>query len=164
LPDGELNFYSISEDGTVCNWLLMQSEMSKTIIVTLVLDIEPQITLGGISETLIGKLIIFTHKNISFYTLILLVYRIYIYIYLFLFVVGRGTTIAFHPENNGIYLVGTNEGYIFKCNTEWSSYFIQKFKAHEMSIYRIDYNKYDPKIYLSCSGDCTVKVWEDRSE
>lgn len=58
MPDGELNFYSISEDGRVCNWLLMQSEMSKTIIVTLVLDIEPQITLGGISETLIGKFII----------------------------------------------------------------------------------------------------------
>lgn len=77
---------------------------------------------------------------------------------------GRGTTIAFHPENNGIYLVGTNEGYIFKCNTEWSSFFMQKFKAHEMSIYRIDYNKYDPNIYLSCSGDCTVKVWEDKSE
>lgn len=56
LADGELNFYSISEDGTVCNWLLMQSEMSKTIIVTLVLDIEPQINLGGISETLIGNL------------------------------------------------------------------------------------------------------------
>ncbi|KAL4121331.1 hypothetical protein QTP88_013865 [Uroleucon formosanum] len=130
LPDGELNFYSISEDGTVCNWLLMQSEMSKTIIVTLVLDIEPLITLGGISETLIG----------------------------------RGTTIAFHPENSGIYLVGTNEGYIFKCNTEWSSFFMQKFKAHEMSVYRIDYNKYDPNIYLSCSGDCTVKVWEDKSD
>lgn len=41
---------------------------------------------------------------------------------------------------------------------------MQKFKAHEMTIYRIDYNKYDPKIYLSCSGDCTVKVWEDKSE
>ncbi|VVC25456.1 WD40/YVTN repeat-like-containing domain,WD40 repeat,WD40-repeat-containing domain [Cinara cedri] len=130
LPDGELNFYSISEDGTVCNWLLMQSEMSKTIIVTLILDIEPQITLGGKSETLIG----------------------------------RGTTIAFHPENNGIYLVGTNEGYIFKCNIEWSSYFMQKFKAHEMTICRIDYNKYDPNIYLSCSGDCTVKIWEDKSD
>jgi len=69
LPDGELNFYSISEDGTVCNWLLMQSEMSKTIIVTLVLDIEPQITLGGISETLIGKLIIFRIKIIHFFFL-----------------------------------------------------------------------------------------------
>lgn len=67
LPDGELNFYSISEDGTVCNWLLMQSEMSKTIIVTLVLDIEPQITLGGISETLIGKLITLRIKDISFF-------------------------------------------------------------------------------------------------
>lgn len=64
LPDGELNFYSISEDGTVCNWLLMQSEMSKTIVVTLVLDIEPQITLGGISETLIGKLIILLTRGV----------------------------------------------------------------------------------------------------
>lgn len=59
LPDGELNFYSISEDGTVCNWLLMQSEMSKTIIVTLILDLDPQINLGGSSETLIGKIFIF---------------------------------------------------------------------------------------------------------
>lgn len=62
MPDGELNFYSISEDGTVCNWLLMQSEMSKTIIVTLVLDIDPQITLSGNSETLIGKLFILLIK------------------------------------------------------------------------------------------------------
>lgn len=70
MPDGELNFYSISEDGTVCNWLLMQSEMSKTIIVTLVLDIEPQITLGGISETLIGNQFTFTYKNILFFCVI----------------------------------------------------------------------------------------------
>jgi len=158
LPDGELNFYSISEDGTVCNWLLMQSEMSKTIIVTLVLDIEPQITLGGISETLIGKLLIIYIKIFYFF----ISYPKDIYLHKFF--LGRGTTIAFHPENSGIYLVGTNEGYIFKCNTEWSSFFMQKFKAHEMSVYRIDYNKYDPNIYLSCSGDCTVKVWEDKSE
>jgi len=158
LPDGELNFYSISEDGTVCNWLLMQSEMSKTIIATLVLDIEPQITLGGISETLIGKLLIIHIKIFYFFV------SYSKDINLHTFCLGRGTTIAFHPENSGIYLVGTNEGYIFKCNTEWSSFFMQKFKAHEMSVYRIDYNKYDPNIYLSCSGDCTVKVWEDKSE
>lgn len=42
----------------------MQSEMSKTIIVTLVLDIEPQITLGGISETLIGKFIILLIRGV----------------------------------------------------------------------------------------------------
>lgn len=75
MPDGELNFYSISEDGTVCNWLLMQSEMSKTIIVTLILDIEPQITLGGISETLIGKLFtLHTCWNILYFINILKIY------------------------------------------------------------------------------------------
>lgn len=131
--------------------------MSKTIIVTLTLDLEPQITLGGINETLIGRILILFFNNI---------YRNvkYLFILFIFFSIGRGTTIAFHPEKNGIYLVGTNEGYIFKCNIEWSSYFMQKFKAHEMTIYRIDYNKYDPNIYLSCSGDCTVKIWEDKSE
>lgn len=54
----------------------MQSEMSKTIIVTLVLDIEPQITLGGISEKLIGKLfilILYINYFILFFKLIYII-------------------------------------------------------------------------------------------
>lgn len=38
LPDGELNFYSVSTDGKVNNWVLMQNDLSVTTIITLYLE------------------------------------------------------------------------------------------------------------------------------
>lgn len=40
MADGEINFYSISGDGRVFNWVLMQSKLSITTIITLFLDKE----------------------------------------------------------------------------------------------------------------------------
>ncbi|XP_031620811.1 dynein intermediate chain 2, ciliary [Contarinia nasturtii] len=40
MQDGELNFYSISNDGIIYNWVLMQSQLSSTIIATLFMDQE----------------------------------------------------------------------------------------------------------------------------
>lgn len=40
MQDGELNFYSISADGMIYNWLLMQSQLSLTHITTLYVDQE----------------------------------------------------------------------------------------------------------------------------
>lgn len=40
MQDGELNFYSISADGMVYNWLLMQSQLSLTTITALYVDQE----------------------------------------------------------------------------------------------------------------------------
>jgi len=28
-------------------------------------------------------------------------------------------------------------------------------------VQQIDFNKYDPSVYASCSGDWRVKIWED---
>ncbi|XP_060855178.1 dynein intermediate chain 2, ciliary-like [Metopolophium dirhodum] len=129
LPTGEMNFFSVSEDGLVCQWILMQNELMKVVRMSLVIDMYPEIELGGIKQT--------------YY--------------------ARGTTIAFNPTDPEIYLIGTVEGYIFKCNTEWSCY-VQRFKAHEMPINRIDFNKFDSNIYLTCSEDFVIKLWEDKSE
>jgi len=71
--------------------------------------------------------------------------------------------ITFNPDNPDIYLVGTVEGYVFKCNTKWINY-MQRFQAHQMPVNRIDYNKFNSNIYLTCSEDFTVKLWEDKSE
>lgn len=38
MQDGEINFYSISGDGRVFNWVLMQSKLAITTIITLFLD------------------------------------------------------------------------------------------------------------------------------
>lgn len=41
MQDGEMNFYSVAADGKVNNWVLMQSELSITTIITLYLDKDP---------------------------------------------------------------------------------------------------------------------------
>ncbi|XP_015109774.1 dynein intermediate chain 2, ciliary [Diachasma alloeum] len=75
---------------------------------------------------------------------------------------GCGTCIAFHPTKPDIFLVGTEEGTIYKCNTAFSStYMLTYNEAHNMPIYRIVFNKFNSDIFASCSGDWRIKIWED---
>ncbi|XP_066595061.1 dynein intermediate chain 2, ciliary isoform X2 [Prorops nasuta] len=75
---------------------------------------------------------------------------------------GCGTCLAFYPESKHIFLVGTEEGTIYKCNTAYSSIYMKTYdEAHNMPIYRIVFNKYNSNIFASCSGDWRIKIWED---
>ncbi|XP_046818005.1 dynein intermediate chain 2, ciliary isoform X1 [Vespa crabro] len=75
---------------------------------------------------------------------------------------GCGTCIAFYPSDEHVFLVGTEEGNIYKCNTAYSSIYVQTYnEAHHMPVYRIVFNKYNSKIFASCSGDWRIKIWED---
>lgn len=40
MQDGELNFYSVSADGLIYNWVLMQSQLNLTTITTLFIEEE----------------------------------------------------------------------------------------------------------------------------
>lgn len=55
MQDGELNFYSISADGMVYNWLLMQSQLSLTAITALYVDQEISACPDGSNVKLKGK-------------------------------------------------------------------------------------------------------------
>ncbi|XP_043667947.1 dynein intermediate chain 2, ciliary isoform X4 [Vespula pensylvanica] len=75
---------------------------------------------------------------------------------------GCGTCITFYPSDEHVFLVGTEEGNIYKCNTAYSSIYVQTYnEAHNMPVYRIVFNKYNSKIFASCSGDWRIKIWED---
>lgn len=67
----------------------------------------------------------------------------------------------FHPKQPNIFLVGTEEGLIFKCSTEFSSRYLMTYNAHYLPVYRIDYNKYNSNIFVSCGADWRIKIWED---
>ncbi|XP_025990622.1 dynein intermediate chain 2, ciliary isoform X3 [Solenopsis invicta] len=75
---------------------------------------------------------------------------------------GCGTCIAFHPADQNVFLVGTEEGTMYKCNTAYSSIYMRTYhEAHTMPVYRIVFNKYNSSIFASCSGDWRIKIWED---
>ncbi|XP_028132775.1 dynein intermediate chain 2, ciliary [Diabrotica virgifera virgifera] len=69
--------------------------------------------------------------------------------------------VKIHPNKPQIYLVGTEEGLIFKCSVAYSSMYLLTYKAHQLPVYRIDFNRYNTDIFISCSSDWRVKVWED---
>ncbi|KAJ8983052.1 hypothetical protein NQ317_013257 [Molorchus minor] len=131
LPDGELNFYSVSIDGKVNHWIVMENTMVVTTIITLFLDKEP---VSGPDGTLLKAKVFFS---------------------------ACASCVKFHPKNSTIFLVGTEDGLIYKCSTEYSSAYLLTYKAHQMPVYRIDFNSYNTDIFISCSGDWRIKIWED---
>ncbi|XP_014664871.1 PREDICTED: dynein intermediate chain 2, ciliary-like [Priapulus caudatus] len=73
---------------------------------------------------------------------------------------GSGTAIDFHPEHEQTFLVGTEEGRILLCSLTHHSHYLGAFTAHQMSVYRVQWNPFHPDVFISCSADWSVKIWE----
>ncbi|CAE1288943.1 DNAI1 [Acanthosepion pharaonis] len=74
---------------------------------------------------------------------------------------GSGITLDFHDTNNQIYLLGTEMGHAYVCSRVHSTESLQTFDAHYSSVYKIAWNRFHPKIFITCSEDWTVKIWEN---
>ncbi|XP_033750676.1 dynein intermediate chain 2, ciliary-like isoform X2 [Pecten maximus] len=74
--------------------------------------------------------------------------------------VGCGTAFDFHKKNDYMFLVGTEEGKIHTCSKAYSSQFLDTNLAHNMAVYQVRWNPWHPDIYITCSADWTVKIWE----
>ncbi|VDI65092.1 dynein intermediate chain 1, axonemal [Mytilus galloprovincialis] len=78
--------------------------------------------------------------------------------------VGCGTAFDFHRKNDYLFLVGTEEGKIHMCSKAYTSQFLDSVDAHNMAVYKVRWNPYHPNIYVTCSADWTVKIWEMSSK
>ena len=81
---------------------------------------------------------------------------------LFFFADG-GRCFSFSPKDDTIYLVGTDDGVVYKCTTEYSSLFLKTYEAHTMPVYSICWNPFVPSIFLTCAADWLIKIWDERS-
>ncbi|XP_063996730.1 dynein axonemal intermediate chain 1 isoform X2 [Pogoniulus pusillus] len=73
---------------------------------------------------------------------------------------GCGTSFDFHKKIDYLFLVGTEEGKIYKCSKSYSSQFLDVFEAHHMAVDSVSWNPYHLKVFISCSSDWTVKIWD----
>ncbi|KAH1168540.1 hypothetical protein KIL84_013130 [Mauremys mutica] len=74
--------------------------------------------------------------------------------------IGCGTSFDFHKKIDYLFLVGTEEGKIYKCSKSYSSQFLDTFDAHHMAVDAVSWNPYHMKVFISCSSDWTVKIWD----
>ncbi|XP_034946466.1 WD repeat-containing protein 78-like [Chelonus insularis] len=66
-----------------------------------------------------------------------------------------------HPIFNNIYLVGSDEGYIYRCSTVYSNCCINSFLAHDGPICSLEYSPFHPRIFLTTGADWCIRIWAD---
>lgn len=71
-----------------------------------------------------------------------------------------GCCFDFSTQSEHLFLVGTEEGKIHKCSKAYSGQYLETYEGHHMAVYAVKWNKYHPRIFLSCSADWTVKLWD----
>lgn len=71
-----------------------------------------------------------------------------------------GTCFDFNPFHEHLFIVGTEEGKIHKCNKAYSGQYLETYEGHFMAVYSVKWNKFHPKIFISASADWTVKLWD----
>lgn len=72
-----------------------------------------------------------------------------------------GMCLDFDSQDSKVYIVGTEDGVIYKCSTSFSEQFLETYTGHNGPIYRVRYNPLRPQMFLSCSADWTVRIWEN---
>uniref|UniRef100_A0A8C7X8L9 Dynein, axonemal, intermediate chain 1, paralog 2 n=1 Tax=Oryzias sinensis TaxID=183150 RepID=A0A8C7X8L9_9TELE len=70
------------------------------------------------------------------------------------------TSIDFHKEIPNLFLVGTLEGMILKCSMTYTGHPMEVYDAHLLSVGTVKWNPFHPKVFISCSCDMTVKIWD----
>ena len=75
---------------------------------------------------------------------------------------GAATCFDLNSKQENLIIVGTEDGKILEYSKMHRNKLLTTFEAHHMPIYAIKWNTYNKKIFLSCSADWTVKIWDHR--
>jgi len=71
-----------------------------------------------------------------------------------------GSCFDFNKFHEHLFVVGTEEGAIQLYSKAYNSQLIRNFEGHHMPVYAVRWNTFHPGVFLSCSADWTVKLWE----
>lgn len=71
-----------------------------------------------------------------------------------------GCCFDFNKTEENLFVVGTEEGAIHYYSKAYNAQFLRNFQGHHMAVYSVRWNTFHPKVFLSCSADWTVKLWE----
>jgi dynein intermediate chain 1, axonemal len=131
-----LNFYSVASDGRVTSWTLMKNKLEADEVVKLKLVVDPNKGLGEKDKES------------------------------FIYGLAGGMCFDFNQFDtkdyplSHLFLVGTEEGKIHLCSKAYAGQYLETYDGHYLAVYGVKWNIYHPNIFLSCSADWTIKMWD----
>jgi dynein intermediate chain 1 len=79
--------------------------------------------------------------------------------------ISSATCLCVSPHADHLYLVGTEEGKIFKCSKVYKDQYLDVLEGHHMAVHRLCWNPFHANVFASCGADWTVKIWDhDKKE
>ncbi|RZB39082.1 WD repeat-containing protein 78, partial [Asbolus verrucosus] len=69
--------------------------------------------------------------------------------------------LALHPSDPYTYFVGTNEGVVHRCSTNYYNEHMDLFKAHDGAIHTVKFSPFANKLYYTCGDDFRARLWVD---
>jgi dynein intermediate chain 1 len=78
----------------------------------------------------------------------------------FLYGLAGGMCFDFNKYHVDLFLVGTEEGKIHLCSKAYSGQYLETYEGHYLAVYAVKWNLFHPRVFLSCSADWTIKMWD----
>ncbi|XP_024908248.1 dynein axonemal intermediate chain 4 isoform X3 [Cynoglossus semilaevis] len=66
----------------------------------------------------------------------------------------------FHPTDTGLYLAGTWDGLVHKCSCSNTQQVLETFRKHFCPVTCVSWCPLSPDVFLSCSSDWTIQLWQ----
>lgn len=66
-----------------------------------------------------------------------------------------------HPSLSTIYFIGTDEGGIYRCSTNYLHQHIESFVAHNGPVHSMEFSPFCSKIFLTAGADWCTRIWVD---
>lgn len=67
---------------------------------------------------------------------------------------------SFNKHEKHKFLVGTEEGKIHLCSKTYSGQYLETYEGHYLAVYAVKWNSFHPRVFMSCSADWTIKLWD----
>lgn len=64
-----------------------------------------------------------------------------------------------HPVNPDVYFVGTDEGCVHVCSTNYPHQHTGVLQVHNGSVMSIEFSPFSSKIFLTCGSDWYIRIW-----
>jgi dynein intermediate chain 1 len=141
-PSGAMaQFFSISSDGRVTSWLLNKNELQFQDVLRLTTaGVE-----GAPAAAAAASAAVAADPDAALLSL------------------SGGTCFDFNWQDDGIFVVGTEDGLVRRCSKAYSARYLNAYEGHHMAVYAVRWNRFHPSVFLSCGADWTVKLWEASS-
>ncbi|ORY35217.1 WD40 repeat-like protein [Rhizoclosmatium globosum] len=75
-----------------------------------------------------------------------------------------GLCFDFNSKDRNIYILGTEDGHIHRCSVSYNEQYLQTQFGHTGPVYKVKWSPFLPNVFLSCSADWTVRLWDSEEE